>query len=270
MTVTVLMTNYSTTIHNSSLQRWVVPILHKTERRVCNSLTSCHSLAALVRSSSRPCQRRTCQVQICKSDKLDCQRNYGVETTYHVGAAIPFRALSQACALLAIVFGHHDEIPEHVQFSNYTIRLIAALQSRAMVETSGFVLFMSHQLSTDALAGVVTISKGLDAAGACGHSIQGAMPGYTVYSLCNMAVKSSFRRQGIATYMLERVEEYLQGQHEHALLVLSVEKYNIEAQRLYERLGYRVDESWIDPRWLESVEKDRIDVPRRILMIKHV
>lgn len=255
--------------HTSSLER-VIPVGCRITRRVHTKAR--FTSVALGRSPSSRCQQRICLVQICEAhpaDGLGCQRNHGVETTYHVGTSIPFRALSQACALLAIVFGHHDQVPERVQFSNYTIRLIAALQSRAMVETSGFVLFMSHHVSTGALAGVVTISKGLDAAGACGHSVEFPY-GYTVYSLCNMAVKSSFRRQGIATYMLERVEEYLQDQHQQALLVLSVEKYNIEAQRLYERLGYRVDESWIDPRWLESVEKDRIDVSRRILMIKQL
>jgi hypothetical protein len=72
--------------------------------------------------------------------------------------------------------------------------------------------------------------------------------------------------------MLECVEEYLhqEGDDDVIMLVLSVEKYNVEAQRLYEGLGYSADESWVDPRWLKSVEKDRIDVPRRILMTKIV
>lgn len=212
----------------------------------------------------RPVSHRS---QTRDSEMTDCQKSHGVETTYHVGTSIPFRALSQSCALLATVFGHYDE-QRHVQFSKYTIRLIAALQSRAMMETSDFVLFMAHQVSTGALAGVVTISKGLDAAGARGYSLECSE--CTVYSLCNMAVKSSFRRRGIATHMLQRVEEYLHEQVQDVVLVLSVEKYNIEAQGLYERLGYTVDESWVDPRWLESVERDRIDVPRRILMRKHV
>ena len=202
---------------------------------------------------------------------VNCQKeNHGVETTYYAGTSIPFRCLSQACALLATVFGHHDQVTEHGPFSNYTIRLIAALQSRAIVETSGFVLFMSREVSSGALAGVVTISKGLDASGARGHSLE-APDGCTVYSLCNMAVKASFRRRGVATYMLECVEEYMHHQADDVImLVLSVEKYNVEAQKLYQGLGYSVDESWVDPRWLKSVEKDRIDVPRRILMTKTV
>lgn len=199
-----------------------------------------------------------------------------VETTHHVGKSIPFRALSQACVLLSSVFGHHDKVPEGVQFSKYTIRLIAALQSRAMVESSNFVLFMSHQRSTGSLVGVVTISKGLDAAGAREYQLDGLVSESKrchVYSLCNMAVKAPFRRQGIAAHMLLCVEEYLRQLYvpgDEVTLVLSVDKYNQEAQRLYGNAGYRVDEGWIDPRWLEAVDRDRLNVPRRILMRKEV
>lgn len=197
-----------------------------------------------------------------------------VEMTHHKGTSIPFRALSQACALLSTVFGHHDDERRStsMQFSNYTLRLMAALQSRAIMETSDFVLFMSHQASTGSLAGVVTISKGLNASGASSWESLTMEQGYVPYSLCNMAVKASCRRQGVATQMLAYVEEYLQDIRQQqdglTVLVLSVDSYNIEAQRLYKRLGYQMDTSWVDPRWIEAVDRDRIDVPRRLLMFK--
>jgi len=53
-------------------------------------------------------------------------------------------------------------------------------------------------------------------------------------------------------------------------MVLSVDKYNEEARRLYEAIGYRVDESWEDPRWIQSVERGSVDVARRMLYWKRI
>ena len=89
-----------------------------------------------------------------------------------------------------------------------------------------------------------------------------------------MAVKKECRRRGIATLMLERAEEHVAaGASEEdgaIVMVLSVDKYNEEARRLYEAIGYRVDESWEDPRWIQSVERGSVDVARRVLYWKRI
>jgi len=73
--------------------------------------------------------------------------------------------------------------------------------------------------------------------------------------------------------MLQRADEYVSSKNTDGLeiaMVLSVDKYNEDAQRLYQEIGYRIDEAWEDPRWLESIERGSVDVPRRILMWKRL
>lgn len=39
---------------------------------------------------------------------------------------------------------------------------------------------------------------------------------------------------------------------------------------LYERSGYRVDGSWVDPDWLRSAERGQVGVKRRRLLVKRL
>jgi ribosomal protein S18 acetylase RimI-like enzyme len=198
------------------------------------------------------------------------------------GSSIPFGVLSRSSYLLASVFGRVAEEGNAGQrrsiLAQYQLRLMTSLQARAIAERENFVLLLSHEVINDerSLVGVLTISKGLSASGAKDHGEAEIFSGSCVYSLCNMAVKEDFRRRGIATNMLRRAEVVVKDMNgrsvggESAVVVLSVEKFNDEALRLYEGLGYRIDDSWEDPRWLESVERGSVDVARRILMFKVV
>lgn len=210
------------------------------------------------------------------------------------GTSIPFGVLSKTSYLLASVFGQvsEEDIPDERQrislTTQYQLRLMTSLQGRALKERDGFALFVARS-EADSTAGVLTLSLGLSASGAKNHRLSvddsddsldgrhgenGAGKIGKIFSLCNMAVKKECRRRGIATLMLERAEEHVAaGASEEdgaIVMVLSVDKYNEEARRLYEAIGYRVDESWEDPRWIQSVERGSVDVARRMLYWKRI
>ena len=205
------------------------------------------------------------------------------------GTSIPFGVLSKTSYLLASVFGQvsEEDIPDERQrislTTQYQLRLMTSLQGRALKERDGFALFVARS-EAYSTAGVLTVSLGLSASGAKNHrlsvdddddddSLDAGKIG-KIFSLCNMAVKKECRRRGIATLMLERAEEHVAaGASEEdgaIVMVLSVDKYNEEARRLYEAIGYRVDESWEDPRWIQSVERGSVDVARRVLYWKRI
>jgi ribosomal protein S18 acetylase RimI-like enzyme len=87
-----------------------------------------------------------------------------------------------------------------------------------------------------------------------------------------MAVDEMYRRRGMAQRMLEAGESVVRkfDDGKRSAMVLSVAKYNTEAISLYEKCGFIEDENWEDPRWLESVSRGRVDVERRILMVKRL
>lgn len=155
---------------------------------------------------------------------------------------------------------------------------MTSLQARALKERDDFVLFTSR--SGETVTGVLTVSRGLSASGADCYRDSELFLDARVFSLCNMAVKEEYRRQGIATSMLQRAEAHVleanddNGNNDdndrsvRVIMVLSVDKYNEDAQRLYRGIGYRLDEGWEDPRWLSSIERGAVDVPRRILLWK--
>jgi ribosomal protein S18 acetylase RimI-like enzyme len=195
---------------------------------------------------------------------------------------MPFGVLSKTAFLLASVFGKVGEedgdsattMDQRQRLSittQYQLRLMTSLQARAIAERDDFVMFVSRHDET--VMGVLTVSLGLSASGAKNYGSAEIFQGARVYSLCNMAVREEFRRRGVATRMLQRAEEYVSSKNTDGLeiaMVLSVDKYNEDAQRLYQEIGYRIDEAWEDPRWLESIERGSVDVPRRILMWKRL
>lgn len=203
-------------------------------------------------------------------DGVDQKVSPSFEQAYFQGLSIPFRVMSRASGLLAAVFGKRGK-----DDGGYHVRLMAALQSRAFTEKNDFVMFVTwvrQRESEEAIAGIVTLSKGLSASGASGYESE-TFAGPHVYSICNMAVREDLRRQGIARTLLSEVERYVRSlmrENESAVLVLSVEKYSLEARHLYAVCGYSVEDAWEDPRWLDSIDRGRVDVPRRILMYKSI
>ena len=179
------------------------------------------------------------------------------------GLDITFSELTRVSGLLADVFGSVDS--PSVQ-RGYQIRLVAALQGRIMQEKSGFLMFTAtaKSMSGSMIVGVLTVSPGLGAAGAAGYERFG---GLKCYSICNMAVHKGFRRQGVAKTLLTKVEQRFATEH-GCYLILSVGRANIEAMRLYKSCGFVLDPEWEDPRWLESVQRERDVVERRVLMYK--
>ena len=222
-----------------------------------------------MRSESGALSIRSSRV-LALEDGLDQKVTPSFEQAHFQGLSIPFRVMSRASGLLATVFGKRGK-----DDGGYHVRLMAALQSRAFTEKNDFVMFVTfvrQRESEEAIAGIVTLSKGLSASGASGYESE-TFSGSRLYSLCNLAVREDLRRQGIARTLLSEVERYVKGlmqENESAVLVLSVEKYSLEARNLYTVCGYSVEDAWEDPRWLDSIDRGRVDVPRRILMYKGI
>ena len=155
--------------------------------------------------------------------------------------------------------------------TRYQLRLMASLQARALQERDEFVMITRRD--GDVVTGVLTVSRGLSASGAINYRDAEIFRDARVFSLCNMAVREEYRRRGIATSMLRSAEAHVLQTHgsderDTIIMALSCEKYNEDAQRLYEALGYCIDDAWEDPRWLESVERGAVDVSRRVLLWK--
>lgn len=190
------------------------------------------------------------------------------------GTRISFKELASVASLLASVFG--DPCNSRDLLRGYQIRLMAALQSRILSEQGCFTLVCARVLVREAkdraaekIVGVMTISPGLEASGAKGYD---GLEDEKCMSVCNMAVDEMYRRRGMAQRMLEAGESVVRGfdDGKRSAMVLSVAKYNTEAISLYEKCGFIEDENWEDPRWLESVSRGRVDVERRILMVKRL
>lgn len=57
--------------------------------------------------------------------------------------------------------------------------------------------------------------------------------------VCNIAVFPQFRRQGVATALLQTLDRYAQ-EHGMATISLEVRQANTAAQQLYEKMGYEL------------------------------
>jgi ribosomal protein S18 acetylase RimI-like enzyme len=215
-----------------------------------------------------------CRVQ-GQQQQQQQQQEYSVDT--YTGSRIPFRVLSKACGLLAEVFGgQHNQMTERNESTNnlYRLRLMAALQSRACLEQEGFSMCVTTDENDGSVVGVVTLSKGIESA-TSGSSVtlpvmEDESDATEYYSVCNMAVRESCRRQGIARRMLNALEQQCSGAVVY--YILSVDMYNTDAKFLYESEGYQEEASWLDPRWASSIDRVDLDdiVPRRILMYKKI
>ena len=261
----------------SYCQSWTVALIPPVARRtgggglLANDRCNIRHIR-LKGSESGPLYIRSCRVPALEDgvDQRCAEVIPSFEHAYFQGLSIPFRIMSRASGLLAMVFGKRGK-----DDGGYHVRLMAALQSRAFTEKNDFVMFVTwvrKRESEEAIAGIVTLSKGLSASGASGYESE-KFSGLPNYSICNMAVREDLRRQGIARRLLSEVEMYVKSlipKDKSAVLVLSVEKYSLEARQLYAGCGYSVEEAWEDPRWLDSIDRGRVDIPRRILMYKCV
>eukprot|EP00890_Picochlorum_soloecismus_P002290 jgi/Picsp_1/3061/NSC_01283-R1_hypothetical protein CHLNCDRAFT_138884 [Chlorella variabilis] len=198
--------------------------------------------------------------------------NYATSIEVIKGTRISFKELASVASLLASVFG--DPSNSRDLLRGYQIRLMAALQSRILSEQSCFTLVCARvredgDRAAEQIVGVMTISPGLEASGAKGYD---GLEDKKCMSVCNMAVDEMYRKRGIAQRMLKAGETVVKGLQDgkRLIMVLSVAKYNTEAITLYGKCGFVVDENWEDPRWLESVSGGRVDVERRILMVKRL
>ena len=209
----------------------------------------------------------------CRVKENRYQQEYSVDT--YTGSRIPFRVLSKSCGLLAEVFGgqNNQKTEENESTNNlYRLRLMAALQSRACLEQDGFCMCVTTNENDGSVVGVVTLSKGAESAtsGSRITLLDESDATAEYYSVCNMAVRESCRRQGIARRMLNALEQQCSGAVGY--YILSVDMYNTDAKFLYESEGYQVEASWVDPRWASSIDRVDLDVivPRRILMYKKI
>ena len=90
--------------------------------------------------------------------------------------------------------------------------------------------------------------------------------------LWNFGVDCECRNRGIATGVMRWLEERASsgdipcGQVD--ALGLLVYRTNRPAISLYEKLGYRVVERYVDPRWQRSAERGNTGVERKLLMVK--
>ena len=88
-------------------------------------------------------------------------------------------------------------------------------------------------------------------------------------TVSNMAVAEAHRRQGLGRLLLVACEQAaLQYAPPATLMALAVFRHNDVARALYESSGYAEDESWVDPRWAASAERGRVDIARRLLLLK--
>ncbi|KAL4530794.1 hypothetical protein Ndes2526B_g09225 [Nannochloris sp. 'desiccata'] len=154
---------------------------------------------------------------------------------------------------------------------NFKLRLMAALQFRALTEGRQYITVVARCPATGNVAGVVTLAPGLGPADAEGHLEDDVADDQTIASISNMAVEENSRRQGLGKILLETVEGASGGwPAPPCLFALSVYRTNEDAIRLYKNSGYVVDEKWIDPKWLRAAERGLVSGTRRSLMIKKV
>jgi GNAT superfamily N-acetyltransferase len=152
----------------------------------------------------------------------------------------------------------------------YQLKLLAAMQWEASTLGKDFITVLATEAATGELAGVANLSPGLALADAPGHPAQS--PGVAAACISNMAVAEAHRRRGLGRRLLAACERASRDAYEPpaSLLGLAVYRSNEPAIALYEGSGFRVDDSWVDPRWAESAERGRVTFGRRQLMLKQL
>jgi len=227
---------------------------------------------------SRPCTVTHCTRTLASTNNWNIQISRGL---------LPQTILADVADLLAATFGDGEanDIDYNLEKDsldstdpinraegfNFKLRLMAALQFRALTEGRQYITVLARSAATGNVAGVVTLAPGLGPAGAEGHLEDAVADDQTIGSISNMAVEENSRQQGLGKVLLETVE-VASGEWPvpPSLFVLSVYRTNEAAIRLYEKSGYLLDESWIDPKWLRAAEKGLASGSRRSLMIKKV
>ena len=154
------------------------------------------------------------------------------------------------------------------QLAAYRFKLLAALQWRAAQLGQRWVHVTATSAAGD-LAGCATLTPGVSVTGAEAHLSGRDQADCVAATVSNMAVAEAHRRQGLGRLLLAACEQAaLQYAPPATLMALAVFRHNDVARALYESSGYAEDESWVDPRWAASAERGRVDIARRLLLLK--
>lgn len=113
---------------------------------------------------------------------------------------------------------------------------VGDLDTVLAIEAASYSFPWSRGNFVDSLAAGYCCELRLDDQGHClGYCV--AMPGYEEMHLLNITVAPACRRQGHARAMLRRLADHARARGDRKLW-LEVRQGNVEAQRLYEALGF--------------------------------
>ncbi|UPR03124.1 N-acetyltransferase domain-containing protein [Chloropicon primus] len=131
--------------------------------------------------------------------------------------------------------------------------LVAGLAARVLTEANCGVFFREKEW-TEMLGG--------GEFGVPGDSL-------SLLYLWNFGVCLEYRKRGVATSVMEWVENEARARGVNGT-GLFVYRNNRPAISLYEKLGYRVVTTWVDPKWKRQAEKGQTGTERKLLMIKEL
>ena len=144
-----------------------------------------------------------------------------------------FGSVENAQAILGYSFDNPDSVffKRAVYIVKY--RRTGEVVSSALFHTNDFVWDTNVMLRDFEKAGVVPPESFFAAAEYMTKTYNFRKIGF---SMCNIAVKESFRNQGIATFMLTRLLEF----NSNSTVELTVLKDNAVAIDLYKKLGFKI------------------------------
>lgn len=168
----------------------------------------------------------------------------------------------------------HDVTLFKSKIPMYALKLAASVQMNSLKGNgTTFLASVAHAQVQEndtlhpKLVGVVTATNGKDIVRE--EELMENFGTTDCWCISNMAVDTSYRRQGIAKKLMWGIEDAIRNTAvEQTILFLFVYRDNDIAFSLYESCGYECDKEWIDPRWRKSAEKGQIGWKRRHVLLK--